>query len=64
MWIFPNLPKNIDKFPIPRATGPVPKIAVTALHSVSYMNIYSDDSFIWTRLFPVDISGLMSFLNY
>ena len=25
---------------------------------------YSDDSFIRTRLFPIDISGLMSFLDY
>ena len=31
MWIFPNLPQNVDKFPIPRDPGPVPKMAVTAL---------------------------------
>ena len=26
--------------------------------------MYSDDSFIWTRLFPVDISALMNFPDY
>ena len=31
MGIFPNLPLNAIKFPIPRAPGPVPKKAVTAL---------------------------------
>ena len=33
MWIFPNLPQNVDKFPIPRDPGPVTKMAVTALQS-------------------------------
>ena len=31
MWIFPNLPQNVDKIPNSKGLGPVPKMAVTAL---------------------------------
>ena len=40
MWIFPNLPKNVDKIPNSKGPGPRTKKVVTALHAVFFFIMF------------------------